>query len=537
MPEQHLFIESLQRFPVQRKLIVGAADDPMEQEADAMADKVMRMPEKSFIQRKCSPCEDEEAERKPIASFIQKKINGDNNTTSDAVHSQIQSTIGGGSAMSANTKTFMESRFGADFSGVHIHSGGYASQLSKELNAQAFTVGNDIYFNDGKFSPESSAGKHLLAHELTHTIQQGAIFSASTNNIIQRQEDKRLDAIREKLRQGGKLTEEDIAYVKEQMGKEIVQQLFGNIGQIAIDYDSSRQPEDINRHFRGRLQLNLSGFLVGIAKSLEGVATAEIDLTVTVANEKGVITIAPPAETNRLAALIREQLFPNGSIRSFDFHFPKDYIKYANAVSLISGITVSISGKNGNHTAGMILINDESVPSGIELIVTLAPSSRTANVEDNKQKLPNDHWLLTPKPDIFGAVGYGGVKKDNAFTATIGFDAPLGYDTKTPLIYAGLGARAAIDTNRFARLGGTAFAGLNLDPLKLQLGVGVGAAFLKDPILTKDGPAQILFYTELEGKVSYKIVPHVELLGILSVGGGKNLPAYGTAQAGVGYTF
>jgi hypothetical protein len=74
--------------------------------------------------------------------------------------------------MPVNTKTFMESRFGADFSGVRIHSGGYASQLSGELNAQAFTVGNDIYFNNGKFSPDSSDGKHLLAHELTHTIQQ-----------------------------------------------------------------------------------------------------------------------------------------------------------------------------------------------------------------------------------------------------------------------------------------------------------------------------------------------------------------------------
>ena len=168
------YIDTIQRLPTQCKLSIGAVDDPLEHEADAMADTVMRMPEPNFIQRKCAHCEEEEAQRKPLASFIQKKESATSNTTSDATHTQIQATRGGGSAMSGNTKSFMESRFGTDFSNVRIHSGGYASQLSKELNAQAFTVGNDIYFNAGKFSPESSEGKRLLAHELTHTVQQGA---------------------------------------------------------------------------------------------------------------------------------------------------------------------------------------------------------------------------------------------------------------------------------------------------------------------------------------------------------------------------
>ena len=68
----------------------------------------------------------------------------------------------------------MESRFGADFSGVRIHTGSGAEGLSASVSAQAFTHGNDIYFNSGKFSPGTEAGGHLLAHELTHTIQQGA---------------------------------------------------------------------------------------------------------------------------------------------------------------------------------------------------------------------------------------------------------------------------------------------------------------------------------------------------------------------------
>jgi hypothetical protein len=75
--------------------------------------------------------------------------------------------------MSENALSFMESRFGTDFSGVKIHTDTNAVQMSRELNAQAFTVGSDIYFNSGKYAPESASGKHLLAHELTHTVQQG----------------------------------------------------------------------------------------------------------------------------------------------------------------------------------------------------------------------------------------------------------------------------------------------------------------------------------------------------------------------------
>jgi hypothetical protein len=163
--------------PIQCKLTVGAADDPLETEADAMADKVMRMPMDNFIQRKCQHCEEEEkAQRKPLAAFIQKKeTSGSSTPVSDSVSNQIASTRGSGSTLDNTTKSFMESRFGTDFSNVRIHTGQYATQLSEDLNAQAFTVGNDIYFNSGKYTPESNAGKFLLAHELTHTIQQQGI--------------------------------------------------------------------------------------------------------------------------------------------------------------------------------------------------------------------------------------------------------------------------------------------------------------------------------------------------------------------------
>jgi phage-related protein len=85
----------------------------------------------------------------------------------------INSSQGGGSPMPEQTKTFMENRFGYDFSDVRIHSGNDATTMSCDLNAQAFTVSNNIYFNQNKFSPDTAEGKQLLAHELTHTLQQG----------------------------------------------------------------------------------------------------------------------------------------------------------------------------------------------------------------------------------------------------------------------------------------------------------------------------------------------------------------------------
>ncbi|MDB5086629.1 MAG: hypothetical protein JWR09_623 [Mucilaginibacter sp.] len=169
--------ELTERLPIQLKLSVGAVDDPLEYEADAMADKVMRMPETSFIQRKCSCADrdDEHVRLKPLASqitpFIQAKSDGAG-PVSDSVSGRIKSSMGGGSPMQSNTKSFMESRFGTDFSDVKIHNGGESTELNRSLNAKAFTISNNIYFNNGQYQPETDSGKHLLAHELTHVVQQ-----------------------------------------------------------------------------------------------------------------------------------------------------------------------------------------------------------------------------------------------------------------------------------------------------------------------------------------------------------------------------
>ncbi|PSL44805.1 uncharacterized protein DUF4157 [Chitinophaga niastensis] len=183
-----LYTNGLQRLPIQYQLSVGAVDDPMEQEADAVADKIMRMPENNFIQRKCAHCEEEEKDKvrlKPLAAFIQRKSGDSNKAVSNTVSEGIAATRGNGSALPARTQSFMENRFGTDFSNVNIHTDTPAVRLSAELGAKAFTIGNDIYFNEGKFSPESDSGKHLLAHELTHVIQQQG---GAGNGMVQRAE-------------------------------------------------------------------------------------------------------------------------------------------------------------------------------------------------------------------------------------------------------------------------------------------------------------------------------------------------------------
>ncbi|TKK69876.1 DUF4157 domain-containing protein [Ilyomonas limi] len=169
-------------FVVQTKLEVGQPNDTYEQEADAVAAKVMRMPDPDFVQRKCAKCEQEDKEkiqRKTITS-VQSKSDG-NTAINNTVASSIQFSKGKGASLDTTTNSFMSSRFGSDFSTVKIHTDGEAVQMNRELNAKAFTVGNDIYFNEGQYQPNSIEGKQLLAHELTHVVQQnkfGKMISA-----------------------------------------------------------------------------------------------------------------------------------------------------------------------------------------------------------------------------------------------------------------------------------------------------------------------------------------------------------------------
>ena len=156
---QHKAVSVTRPLQVQTATKVSSPGDPAEKEAEATSKKIMRMtvPE-GTIQRR----EAEGIQRKAMPNVAPN------------VATEIQNNMAGGSPLSSGLRKAMEPRFRADFSKVKIHTGENAAKLSRQVNAQAFTMGSHIFFGKDKFKPESQEGQELIAHELTHTIQQGA---------------------------------------------------------------------------------------------------------------------------------------------------------------------------------------------------------------------------------------------------------------------------------------------------------------------------------------------------------------------------
>src|SRR5436309_6137602 len=114
----------------------------------------------------------------PAAVMHLQKTAG-NASVSAALEEQEQPSLvkdvvgsGGGSPLDRDTRGFMESRLGADFSDVRVHTDSKATESAKSVQAHAYTVGNDVVFQSAKYEPESDSGKRMLAHELTHVVQQ-----------------------------------------------------------------------------------------------------------------------------------------------------------------------------------------------------------------------------------------------------------------------------------------------------------------------------------------------------------------------------
>ncbi|MGA7215328.1 MAG: DUF4157 domain-containing protein, partial [Terrimicrobiaceae bacterium] len=202
-----------QRAPVrvQTALRVSSPKDSVEKEAEATARKVMRMaaPAGSLASARTGgtdalrQAKPEEKEKKLQRSFASPYIarfaasgvvaqraakeekrpprnpEGRTDLSSD-IAGEIQSNKSTGSPLPPSVRQFMELRFRADFSKVRIHADDNAARLSKQLNAHAFTVGHDIFFGRDRFKPDNPEGRELIAHELAHTIQQGAAVQRST---------------------------------------------------------------------------------------------------------------------------------------------------------------------------------------------------------------------------------------------------------------------------------------------------------------------------------------------------------------------
>ncbi|GGF03361.1 DUF4157 domain-containing protein [Flavobacterium limi] len=167
---------------IQKKNAVEKAETIQNKTETAKTDipkaKEKILPPKPLIQKKkeeeIQAKEEEEIQAKEDEKELQMSSATDAPADTSNLESNLNSSKGGGSPLSGKVKAEMESGIGADFSNVRIHNDSNAVKMNQQLGAQAFATGNNIYFNEGKYNPNSQSGKHLLAHELTHTVQQGA---------------------------------------------------------------------------------------------------------------------------------------------------------------------------------------------------------------------------------------------------------------------------------------------------------------------------------------------------------------------------
>ena len=169
---------------VQAKLAVSQPTDVYEQEADRMAEAIIRTAAPSILQRKCTRCNDDDDEVQTKGAPGQAHISELQPETPNVIHGALQSPS---ESLASNTRTFMESRFGHDFSQVRLHTGIEAATAARSVNALAYTVGQDIFFGAGQYAPATQPGQKLLAHELTHVVQQRATPARSSAPVIQRQ--------------------------------------------------------------------------------------------------------------------------------------------------------------------------------------------------------------------------------------------------------------------------------------------------------------------------------------------------------------
>lgn len=162
--------EEKEKETIQKKssLEIGASDDIYEQEADAVAAKVV---EGYGVNNSFSNATPKIQSKFEEGTLMAKSEDGGLNATAQ-LESSLNSSKGGGEALTGNIRSEMESKMGADLSDVKIHTDSSANSMSEGINAKAFTHGQDVYFNQGNYNASTTEGKGLLAHELAHTQQQ-----------------------------------------------------------------------------------------------------------------------------------------------------------------------------------------------------------------------------------------------------------------------------------------------------------------------------------------------------------------------------
>jgi len=165
--------------PLQPKLTIGQPNDQYEQEADRVARQVVdhiNAPPKIQAKTPRNPMSVEARKPSPLdhlpAHKVQRYATGGQMAAPADLESSIQRARGGGQPLGDGIRERMEGAFGADFSGVRVHTDGTSDQLNQSIQAKAFTTGQDVFFRQGAYEPGNRGGQELLAHELTHVVQQ-----------------------------------------------------------------------------------------------------------------------------------------------------------------------------------------------------------------------------------------------------------------------------------------------------------------------------------------------------------------------------
>jgi hypothetical protein len=220
-------VANLTKIPLQAKLTLGPVGDKYEQEADGVARQVMQQiaaptaaepavdtetapgvaqragelddddlnlkplpgavqrigelddddlnlkPLPGAVQRGPGDLDDDDLNLKPLPGAVQRDSTGlEGGPISGDIEGSIEGARSGGRSLDKDLRSSMEPAFGADFSGVRVHADAKADGLNRSLQARAFTTGQDVFFRSGEYNPGSAGGKELLAHELTHVVQQ-----------------------------------------------------------------------------------------------------------------------------------------------------------------------------------------------------------------------------------------------------------------------------------------------------------------------------------------------------------------------------
>lgn len=179
--------------PVQPKLAVSQPGDPFEQEADRVADRVMRFAtnpspndlglsgsagESQKMQRKCGPCEEEEQK-------VQRSADSSYSDSPGSAPALLSNS--GGHPLDPPIRDFMERQFGHNFGDVQVHTNSAAAESARGVNALAYTISPHIVFGANQFAPETRSGQRLLAHELAHVVQQQSAGGGPVASMVMRE--------------------------------------------------------------------------------------------------------------------------------------------------------------------------------------------------------------------------------------------------------------------------------------------------------------------------------------------------------------